>query len=174
MSEEDDQLAEQLRAAIGAFVRKTREGASTPSSAQSETLVILERESPLSAAALARRRGVTHQSMRVTVGELMSQGLVIATPDPNDGRSKCYQLNDEGQRALQALRQSRSQWLAEHWVSTLTKAERRTIRQAIELLNRVNDLPRDAGRCDSKRTGRSGPDVVCGALRPPTRQPAKR
>lgn len=137
IGEDDYKLAEHLRAAVGAFVRKTREGASTPSSAQSETLSLLERRGPLSAAALARLRGVTHQSMRVTAGELMEQGLVSGTPDPEDGRSKLYQLNDEGLRTLQALRQARAKWLAENWVSTLTQTERRTIQDAIELLNRI-------------------------------------
>jgi DNA-binding MarR family transcriptional regulator len=138
MVEVDDyKLAEHLRAAVGAFVRKTREGASTPSSAQSETLSLLERKGPLSAAALARLRGVTHQSMRVTAGELVEQGLVADTPDPEDGRSKLYQLNAEGQRTLHALRQARARWLTENWVSTLTQAERQTIQDAIELLNRI-------------------------------------
>jgi len=138
MIEVDDyKLAEHLRAAIGAFVRKTREGASTPSSAQSETLSLLERSGPLSAAALARLRGVTHQSMRVTAGELVEQGLASDAPDPEDGRSKLYQLTEEGQHTLQALRQARARWLAENWVSTLTQAERRTMQDAIELLNRI-------------------------------------
>jgi DNA-binding MarR family transcriptional regulator len=146
MVEVDDyQLAEHLRAAIGAFVRKTREGASTPSNAQSETMSLLEYNAPLSTAALARLRGVTHQSMRVTVGELMEQGLVTATPDPKDGRSKLYQLNYEGQQALHVLRQSRSRWLAENWVSTLNEEERRKIQQAIELLNRIDERPLNAG-----------------------------
>lgn len=134
---EDDLLAEQLRAAISTFVRKTREAAATPTNAQSEMLGLLERFGALSAAALARHRGVTHQSMRVTASELMEKGQVTMTPDPEDGRSKLFELTPAGHETLHTLRLARSKWLAENWVSTLTQAERGTIKDAIELLHRV-------------------------------------
>jgi len=138
MKIDDNHLAESLRAAVSAFVRKTREGASTPSNAQSETLSLLEKNGPLSAAALARMRGVTHQSMRVIVAELREQGLLTTTQDAKDKRSTLFELNHKGQQALQELRLSRSRWLAENWVNTLSTEEREIMQQAIRLLNRID------------------------------------
>ena len=136
----DLRLAEQLRAAIGAFVRKTREGAGTPSNARSETLGLLSRNGALSVAALARMRAVTHQSMRETVADLAKEGLVRSKANPEDGRGKLYNLTSRGKQVLRDLRHARADWIAERWVCHLDEDERRTIVQAIALLGRIDKL----------------------------------
>jgi DNA-binding MarR family transcriptional regulator len=49
---------------------------------------------------LARRVGVTKQSMADTVRSLESQGLVTRRPDPGDRRAQLVTLTDEGWAAL--------------------------------------------------------------------------
>src|SRR5690606_32256515 len=63
-------LAEELRHAIGTFVRAIRKRTATEKSAQSDVLGLLEREGAMNVAALAQRRNVTHQSMRVAAAQL--------------------------------------------------------------------------------------------------------
>ncbi|MBV2187058.1 MAG: hypothetical protein KUL88_21265 [Rhizobium sp.] len=53
-------LAEQLRATPGRFVRSVRAKAGTPTTSQSETLLLLEEGGPLSIAELAACRHVRH------------------------------------------------------------------------------------------------------------------
>ncbi|WP_341962756.1 hypothetical protein [Pseudomonas sp. RC10] len=63
-------MAEQLRRVIGNLVREVRNGAHAPSSAQSETLGLLDRHGPTSISSMAAHRHVKHQSMRLVVAQL--------------------------------------------------------------------------------------------------------
>lgn len=134
---DDLKLAETFRATLGAFVRKTRQGAGTASDARSETLGALEREGALSAAMLARQRGVSHQTMRVILVDLAAEGLVTASPDPLDGRASLFQLTGAGRSEVTRQRQARAQWLAEAWVAHLTPDERRTVEAMLPLMQRL-------------------------------------
>lgn len=139
VDEQDLELAERLRAAIGAFVRKTREASQTPSNARTETLGLLDRNGPQSATQLARLRGVKHQSMRETAQEMLDEGLLSHAADPEDGRRKLYRLTRKGAENLFKSRSARSEWLAENWVSALNTEERLTLLNAIALLERFEN-----------------------------------
>jgi len=133
-----EDLAEELRAAIGSFVRRTREAAGTPSDARSETLGMLDRAGPQTAAMLARQRSVTHQSMRATLAEMEAEGLVVSAPDPADRRGKLFRLAPAGRAALAGLREARVAWLAAKLDTALDAGERRVMAQAVALLNRLS------------------------------------
>lgn len=89
-------LAEELRRAISTFVRVIRNRTATEKSAQSDVLGLLEREGAMNVAALAQRRNVTHQSMRVAAAQLVADGLIERRPDPDDRRSWLLSLSGKG------------------------------------------------------------------------------
>ncbi|MBB3211967.1 DNA-binding MarR family transcriptional regulator [Herbaspirillum sp. Sphag1AN] len=130
-------LSEELRDAVGRFVRTVRTRSGTPHDAQVDALAELDRNGPMSAAALAEIRGVTHQSMRLVVSRLEAAGLVAREPDPSDGRGWLMTLTDAGRHAAAAHRQARSLWLAQAIHAKLSGKERETIAQAIPLLLRL-------------------------------------
>jgi DNA-binding MarR family transcriptional regulator len=136
-------LAEALRRAIGTLVRVIREKTATEKSAQSETLGLLEREGAMNVAALAQRRGVTHQSMRVVVAQLVSDGLIERRRHPDDGRSWLLSLSRAGRAQVRRDRRARSARIGMLIEATLSAAERDQLRASVELLNRISAAARD-------------------------------
>ncbi|WP_306210149.1 MarR family winged helix-turn-helix transcriptional regulator [Actinoplanes sp. RD1] len=136
-----DDIAERLRQAVGRFVRTTRAHADTLPPTRAEALGVLHREGPRTIAALAARRGVRHQSMSRTVGELATLGLVRREPDPADGRASLISLTTAGAAALDADRQARREWLADAIATRLTPAERELLSAVPALLDRLADAP---------------------------------
>ncbi|TPW30586.1 MarR family transcriptional regulator [Martelella alba] len=130
-------LAENLRRAVGGFVRKVRAEAGTPGSARVETLALLDGFGAMSTSDLARHRGVKHQSMRLVVGELETEGLLIRSPSPSDGRRQLLSLSEEGRLVLEGARASRSEWIAGALAMHLDAEERRVMREAAALLERI-------------------------------------
>jgi DNA-binding MarR family transcriptional regulator len=130
-------LAEDLRRAIGSFVRIVRDRDETQTSAQSETLGLLDREGRMNVAVLAQRRGVTHQTMRLVVGQLQAGGLVERLPDPTDRRSQLVSLTDAGRRDVARSRAARASRIGTMIEDTLSAAERAHLRQSIVLLERL-------------------------------------
>lgn len=131
---ETAQLAEQLRAAIGAFVRVARKETDTPSTPQTETLSILEREGGLSVAALAQRRHVRHQSMRLVTAQLVAEGLVQTHPDVADGRSALLTITATGRNVLAASRAARNHWIQDALDNNLSVNERAILAAAVPVL----------------------------------------
>ena len=132
-------LAEAMRAAVGTFVRRTRQGSGTASDARIDILGQLERsDRPLSAATLARLRGVTHQSARAQLVGLAADGLVAGTPDPLDARAVLFTPTVSGHQALKRSRAARSAWLAEGWIAQLSPGERQALRVVILAMGRLD------------------------------------
>ncbi len=136
---EMQQLAETLREAIGRFVRVIRLDASTPSDARMEALAMLDNDGAMSVAALAARRGVKHQSMRLLVGQLADDGLVVREADPGDRRSRTVHVTEAGRQLLSRSRGSRASSIASRLQERLSPHERDVVREAIALLKRLGD-----------------------------------
>lgn len=130
-------FAEELRQVIGRFVRTARSHAGTPSSAQSETLGFLDRDGPMSIAAMAHRRNVKHQSMRLVLAQLEAEGLVSLAPDPGDRRGRLIAMTEEGRAALEAGRRARAAWIAQALREHVTAGERRMLGEALGVLERI-------------------------------------
>ncbi len=133
------QLAENLREAIGRFVRVIRLDASTPSDARMEALAILDSDGAMSVAALAARRAVKHQSMRLLVEQLADDGLVVREADPDDRRSRTVHVTEAGRQLLSRSRGSRASSIASRLQERLSPHERDVVREAIALLKRLGD-----------------------------------
>ncbi|MFF2405533.1 MarR family winged helix-turn-helix transcriptional regulator [Streptomyces sp. NPDC058092] len=134
-----EQLATQLTAVVGRLIRRLRTTSSdsllTPT--QRSVLAGLESEGPATTAALARAEYVRPQSMRLTLGALESQGLVERAPDPADGRKSVMSITETGLTTLAAVRAAKHSWLAEAIAAELDGAERRTVAEAADLLDRL-------------------------------------
>lgn len=130
-------LAERVRQSIGDFVRATRAQADTPSTARSETLGLLDREGAMSTAALAERRSVKHQSMRLVVTQLHEDGLVEKTADTSDRRTQVITLTARGRAALHADRRTRAEWIAHVLRDHATADECQTLEAALAVLDKI-------------------------------------
>lgn len=131
-------LGEELRRAVGTFVRSIRREADTPTSSQSETLGLLDRQGAMSVASLAAERKVKHQSMRLVVEQLETAGLVTRLPNPADGRSQLIALSDEGRAALARSRAARQHEIASLIDERLSEGDRQVLRAAIEIIEKLS------------------------------------
>lgn len=130
-------MARDLRRSIGDFVRAIRQDTGTERSAQSETLDLLHRIGPMNVAALADRRGVTHQTMRLVVAQLVAAGSVRQEPDPKDRRSKLVSIAPAGCDTLVREQDARTSQIENAIRTRLSPRERDLLRAAIPILDRL-------------------------------------
>lgn len=109
----------------------------TPS--QTAVLTRLWKEGPSSASALAGAERVRPQSMATIVAALEQRGLIARTPDPEDGRRQVVSLTAAGRRRAESDRQVREEWLARAIQERYSERERRTILEALSLLERLTE-----------------------------------
>ena len=132
-------IAENLRQAIGGFVRAIQKDAGTPRTAQPETLAILDRDGAMSVAALAQLRQVKHQSMRLVVALLEADGLVCRSADEADRRSQRVTITEAGRRVLSQARMARATSIAKVIQEQFSVRDRDTLGASISLLQRMTD-----------------------------------
>ncbi|WP_347558743.1 MarR family transcriptional regulator [Robbsia sp. KACC 23696] len=131
-------LAEDVRRAVGTFVRAVREKTDAEKSAQTEALGLLDRDGPMNIAALAQRRNVTHQTMRLVVGQLENARLVERQADPTDGRSQIFSLSAFGKAELLRGRAARASKIGDMIEKTLTADERIALKTAVGILDKLS------------------------------------
>jgi len=132
-----EDIAEELRVAVGRFVRATRAHADTLPPARAAAMGLLGREGPRTIAWLAERHGVRHQSMSRIVGELESLGYVTRVANPSDARGFVIGLTAAGEAALDADRAARRARVATAIETRLTPAERAILQAVPALLDRL-------------------------------------
>ncbi|MGN6579769.1 MAG: MarR family winged helix-turn-helix transcriptional regulator [Bordetella sp.] len=133
------QIAESLREVVSRFVKSVRGHSGTHSNAQNETLAALEHTGPVSISALAERRGVTHQTMRLIVMKLVEQNLLGLTQDAEDRRAYLVHMTNTGKHQLARERTARTRWLTEQLLAKTTSEERALLKVATQLLDRLID-----------------------------------
>ena len=131
-------LAEDLRRAIGRFVRAVRKSAVTGISAQAETLALLDRGEATNISSLAQQRNVKHQTMRLVVAKMEASGLVRRDADPADGRSQLFSLTKAGRRVLMRGREARALTIGLMIRDLLSREEREALRTSIALFERMS------------------------------------
>ncbi|PJI95032.1 MarR family winged helix-turn-helix transcriptional regulator [Luteimicrobium subarcticum] len=132
-------VAQDLRALVSRLRRKLqglydRDGL-TPS--QTALVSRLGKSGPQTASELAVAESVRPQSIAATLAVLDERGLVVRTPDPHDGRRHLVHLSDAGRRQFEGSRRANQEWLARAFDERFTKDERRTVADAIALLERL-------------------------------------
>jgi len=131
------ELAEDLRATLGRFVRLVKNEANTPTTSHSETLSLLDRSGPLTVAELANLRNVRHQSMRLVTAQLELDGLVGKLPNPADGRSRLLSITQKGREELSRSRKARTLKIAALIEERLSNQDRQTLQAAILIIERL-------------------------------------
>jgi DNA-binding MarR family transcriptional regulator len=131
------EVAEDLRAAVGDFVRRVRAHDTMPRG-QAAVLGYLARTGPLSIADLARCERVKHQSMTRTVNLLAEQGLVALGAAEDDRRRVVVTITGPGQRRLAQERRQRSARIAAA-LQTLDGEERALVARLPAVLRKLVD-----------------------------------
>ena len=133
--------ARDLRVVVSRLRRQLRglaiDGDLTPS--QTAVLTRLWKEGASSASTLAGAERVRPQSMATIVAALEQRGLIERTPDPEDGRRQVISLTKAGRQRAESDRQVREEWLARAIHERYSESERRTILEALALLERLTD-----------------------------------
>ncbi|GAA2240792.1 MarR family transcriptional regulator [Kitasatospora cystarginea] len=107
----------------------------TPS--QLSALSRLSKDGPMSASELAAAERVRPQSTAATLAVLDQRGLIQRHPDPEDGRRQLVTLTELGREYVAGSRQAREEWLARALQDHCTEDERRTVIEALTLLDRL-------------------------------------
>lgn len=133
------EVAHALRVDVGLLVRRLRqlEDRDELSAPETSALSRLDREGPATAAELARREGISPQSMGATLAALEARGLLARRPDEHDGRRRLLTPTDAGRAVLSDRRSARTRRLAEAMEAELSPAELAELAAAVPLLERL-------------------------------------
>ncbi|QIS10241.1 MarR family winged helix-turn-helix transcriptional regulator [Nocardia arthritidis] len=131
--------ANDVRTVFSRLRRRFRELAVDDDLTPSQTAVLsrLEKDGPASTSDLAAAERVRPQSMAMTVSALVGYGYVERRPDPADGRRQLLSLTETGRVKALGDRAARQEWLSHTLHERFTEAQRRTIIEAMALLDEV-------------------------------------
>jgi DNA-binding MarR family transcriptional regulator len=107
------------------------------SGSQAAVLTRLHKGGPSSASALASAEAVSHQAIGPILAVLEKRGYIQRSPDPTDGRRQLVSLTAAGVAQADTTTFAREEWLARALQDRLTEDERRVVRHAMALLNRL-------------------------------------
>jgi DNA-binding MarR family transcriptional regulator len=133
-----DAVVADLTIAVGGLIRRLRAEVRESDLNLSEASVVarLEREGPLTTAALARAEAMTPQSMGSLVFQLEKGGLVQRQPHPTDGRQMLVALTPAGLAARHRQQAAKRAWLAAA-MQRLDPSEVESLHAAIPLIRRL-------------------------------------
>jgi DNA-binding MarR family transcriptional regulator len=134
-----DEIAARLRVVVRLLYRRvqTETGEGSPTRSEAAALAWLEERGPMTLGALAQLEQVRQQSMSQSVDALQERGWATRAPDPGDRRQVIVALTEAGRAALEAGRRVRQAWIVEAIATRLDDSERRTLAQALDLLERI-------------------------------------
>ncbi|MDT5353724.1 MAG: hypothetical protein QOJ56_2256 [Mycobacterium sp.] len=102
---------------------------------QAAVLTRLHKEGPSSASVLASAEAVSHQAIGAILA-VEKRGFIQRSPDPT-GRRQLISLTAAAVTQTENTTSAREEWLARALQDRLTEDERRTVRHAMALLNRL-------------------------------------
>ncbi|GAA3527020.1 MarR family transcriptional regulator [Aeromicrobium panaciterrae] len=133
MPTDSHQLARSV-ARLNRRLRQERQTDLTPT--QLSVLGSILKLGPSTPSAIAAHERVQPPSITRTLTCLVDEGLAIRAPHPDDGRQVLISVSDKGDAVLAEERDRRDEWLAQR-LATLTTAERKTLREAASLMERL-------------------------------------
>ena len=127
----------QLARSVNRLNRRLRQERQTELTAtQLSVLGSILKLGPSTPSAIAAHERVQPPSITRMITCLLDEGLVNREPHPDDGRQVLISISDKGDGVLSAERARRDEWLAKR-LSQLTTAERKVLREATALLERL-------------------------------------
>jgi DNA-binding MarR family transcriptional regulator len=133
-------LAQALRPSVMRLARRLRQMRDDSvglNSNQLSAMAVLLNSGDLLMGELAAAEKMQPPSMTRIVNGLEARGYVARRPQPDDRRQCLVTLSDEGRKILLANRRRRDEWLAIR-IAQLAPTEREVLREAIEILEKVN------------------------------------
>ncbi|MCL2552624.1 MAG: MarR family transcriptional regulator [Actinomycetia bacterium] len=139
VSESAVRAARDVRVVLSRVRRRLRKTYDTSALTPSQLSVLsrLDKEGDASVSELAAVEGVRHQSVASAVAVLEERGLVARRPDPDDGRRQVVSVAEGGLAFLADSRRAGEEWLTRVLEERFTEAERRTVIEAMSLLDRL-------------------------------------
>ncbi len=136
-------VSEELRQVLKRLVRELRRDASEHGGdiplVQYMLLSVIQEQPGIGVAELARLENVRAATMSVHVKSMEEAGLVErGAPDPQDRRRSGVQVTALGAERLEALRETRRDWMARR-IGRLTPAQLAALEAAIEPLNEIGN-----------------------------------
>ena len=136
-------VSEELRQVLKRLVRELRRDASEHGGdiplVQYMLLSVIQEQPGIGVAELARMENVRAATMSVHVKSMEEAGLVErGAPDPQDRRRSGVQVTALGAERLEALRETRRDWMARR-IGRLTPAQLAALEAAIEPLNEIGN-----------------------------------
>jgi len=140
--------AREVKVVFGRLWRRIRALALVDDMSPSQAAVLtrLHKDGPSSTTALARAEAVSHQAIGAILAVLDNRGFIHRSPDPTDGRRQLISLTEAGVAQAEDANGAREEWLAGALQDRLTEDERRAVRHAMALLDRLAES--DSGTTD--------------------------
>lgn len=139
VSDTSARAARDVRVVVGRLRRRLAElydnRELTPS--QTSLLSRLGKGGPATASELAAAERVRPQSASATLAVLEERGLVRRERDPDDGRRQLVSLTEAGRELYDGRRRFGQEWLSRAFEDGFTEPERRTVIEAMSLLERL-------------------------------------
>lgn len=141
VSESAAVAARDLRVLFSRLRRRLLEVATADDLTPSQTAVLIRlvKDGPASTSQLAGAERVRPQSMATTLAGLDRHGMIVRTPDPEDGRRQLVDLTPLGRRHGENDRKAREEWLVRAMQDRYSEPERRVVNEALTLLSRLTD-----------------------------------
>lgn len=145
MPDSDEHAALVIRRSLTRLQRRLRAEGPRDGLAPTKLSVLAHlrsRGGPMTPGELATADGLQPQSLTRVLAELERDGLVARARDDQDARLHRITLTDRGKEALAADLRQRDVWLSRVMSLELSPAERRVLRAAAELMDRLADVDR--------------------------------
>jgi len=133
MPTDSHQLARSV-ARLNRRLRQERQTDLTPT--QLSVLGTIRTLGPSTPSAIAAHERVQPPSITRVLTCLVDEGMAIRRPHPDDKRQVLVSVSDKGEAVLAEERDRRDEWLAQR-LADLTPAERKTLKEATALLEKV-------------------------------------
>ncbi|NDV94602.1 MarR family transcriptional regulator [Dysgonomonas sp. 521] len=133
-------LSTSLRTAVSTLNKRLRKqdySTDSYSITEIETLSYLLRNGNLLPSELAGLTKVKPQSMSSILDKFEKQKYIRRIPSKEDKRKTYISLTNTGKKVVERTRYERDNWLTKNIDKNLTDKEKKTLKKAIEILNRL-------------------------------------